>query len=247
MDHVININGKKVAYSDVGSGPVIIFIHGWSESRSAFDQISKLLSSKYRCISIDLPGFGESEAIEKVTLNKVSKVIEKLIDKLEIKKYNLIGHSLGGAVTLVYANKHQDEVNRIVLISPFVTFKQFSKLVFYIIHNLAPVLINKILNWKKPNLYAVNAFRFAYLLSSTDLYKYLRSVRKDILLVYGTKDSLLSIKPLQPILGIMNNIHLAIFEDVRHYIFTYISEELAEKIDLFFEGNNVQSLKHTWK
>lgn len=240
MDHTTLINGKKVVYSDIGSGPVIIFIHGWSESRSTFDQISKLLSPKYRCISIDLPGFGASEALEKVTLAKVSKMIRKLIDKLGVKKYNLVGHSLGGAVTLVYADKHQDEINRIVLISPFVTFKQFSKSVFYLIRNLAPVLISKILTWKKPNLYAVNAFRFAYLLSNTDLYKYLRKVRKDILLVYGTKDSILSIRPLQPLLGIMNNLHLAIFQDVRHYIFTYNSNELAEKIDLFFSKDSLK-------
>lgn len=240
MDHVIDINGKKVTYSDTGKGPAIIFIHGWSESRSAFNQISKILFTKYRCISIDLPGFGESEALEKVTLSKVSKVIEKLIGKLGIKKYNLVGHSLGGAVTLVYADKHQDEINKIVLISPFVTFKQFSKSVIYMIRNLAPVLISKILNSKKPNLYVVNAIKVAYLLSSTDLYKYLRSVRKDILLVYGTRDSLLSIRPLQPLLGIMNNIHLAIFQDVRHYIFTYNSEELAEKIDLFFSQDTIQ-------
>ncbi|MFZ3301579.1 MAG: alpha/beta hydrolase [Microgenomates group bacterium] len=240
MDHIVDIKDKKVAYTDVGSGPAIVFIHGWSESRMAFKNILPILSRRYRCISIDLPGFGESDAIEKVTLNKVSKTVEILLKKIGIKKYNLIGHSLGGAVTLVYADKHQDEINRIVLISPFVTFRQFSKSVFYIIQNFAPVLINRILNWKKPNLYAVNAFKIAYLLSNTDLYKYLRSVRKDILLVYGTRDSLLSIRPLQPLLGIMNNIHLAIFEDVRHYIFTYNSDELAEKIDLFFSKDTVQ-------
>lgn len=240
MDHTVFINGKKVVYSDMGSGSVIIFIHGWSESHIAFKEISSILSKKYRCISIDLPGFGESEALEKITLNKVSKVVEKLIDKLGIKKYNLVGHSLGGTVTLFYADNHQNEIDKIVLISPFITFKQFSKFVFNLIRNLAPFLIGKILNSKKPNLYVVNAFRFAYLLSSTDLYKYLRRVRRDILLVYGTRDSLLSIRPLQPLLGIMNNIHLAIFQDVRHYIFTYNSNELAEKIDLFFSKDTIQ-------
>lgn len=240
MDHTIEINGRKFFYSDSGKGPVIVFIHGWLDSHTTFTSISKLLSSRYRCILIDLPGFGQSDSIEKVTLNKISTTLEKALDKIGINKYYLVGHSLGGAVTLVYADKYKDEVKKIVLISPFVTFKQFSKSVFYLIRNFIPVLINKILNWKKPNIYAVNAFRIMYLLSSTDLYKYLRKVRKDILLVYGTKDSLLSIRPLQPLLGIMNNIHLAIFEDVRHYIFTYNSEELAQKIDLFFSNDAVQ-------
>ncbi len=240
MDHTVNISGRKFFYSDTGKGHPIVFIHGWLESHAVFHDISELLSSKYRCICIDLPGFGSSDSIDKVTLNKISKTIEKLLIKLGIEKYNLVGHSLGGAVTLVHAEKHQDKVNRIVLISPFITFKQFSKSLFYIIRNFIPVIINKILNWRKPNFYAINAFRIVYLLSNTDLYKYLRKVRRDILLVYGTKDSLLSIRPLQPLLGIMNNIHLAIFEDVRHYIFTYNSKELAEKIDLFFSEDTVQ-------
>lgn len=240
MDYTIQINSKNVFYSDSGKGPAIVFIHGWLESHTTFSNIIKLLSDKYRCISIDLPGFGESDAIDNITLNKISKTLEILLDKIGVRKYYLVGHSLGGAVTLVYADKHKDEVKKIVLISPFVTFKQFSKSVFYLIRNVIPVVIHKILNWKRPNLYAVNAFKIMYLLSSTDLYKYLRRVRKDILLVYGTKDSLLSIRPLQPLLGIMNNIHLAIFEDVRHYIFTYNSEELAHKIDLFFSRDTVQ-------
>ncbi len=240
MDHTIDISGRKIFYTDKGSGEVIVFIHGWLESHLVFNEISSMLSSKYRCICIDLPGFGSSESINNVTLNKISKTIEMLLSNLKIKNYNLVGHSLGGAVTLVHADKNQDKINKIVLISPFISFKQFSKSIFFIIRNIIPVLINKILNWKKPNLYAVNAFRIAYLLSNTDLYKYLRKVRKDILLVYGTKDSLLSIRPLQPLLGIMNNIHLAIFEDVRHYIFTYNSKELSEKIDLFFSRDTVQ-------
>lgn len=240
MDHIVEIKGRKVFYSDSGKGRAIVFIHGWLESHTTFSGIIKILSSEYRCISIDLPGFGVSDMIEKVTLNKISRSVDDVLNKIGVNNYYLVGHSLGGAVTLINADRHQDRVDKIVLISPFVTFKQFSKSIFYIVRNLIPVVINKILNWKKPNLYAVNAFRVAYLLSSTDLYKYLRRVRKDILLVYGTKDSLLSIRPLQPLLGIMNNLHLAIFQDVRHYIFTYNAEELAEKIDLFFDGNSLK-------
>jgi pimeloyl-ACP methyl ester carboxylesterase len=240
MDHILEIRGKKISYSDTGSGHAIVFLHGWMDSKNVFNGIVDILSHKYRCISIDMPGFGKSEIIENITLKKISKIVEVLLKKIGVNKYNLVGHSLGGAVTLVFADSHQEDVNKVVLISPFITFKQFSRSVFYSIRNLIPFLITKILNSKKPNLQAVNAFRVAYLLSSTDLYKYLRSVRKDILLVYGTRDTLLSIKPLEPLLGVLNNIHLAIFQDVRHYIFTYNSADLAEKIDLFFVGDHVQ-------
>jgi pimeloyl-ACP methyl ester carboxylesterase len=86
---------------------------------------------------------------------------------------------------------------------------------------------------------AINAFRIAYELSSLDLYLELRKMRKDILFIYGSKDSLLSIKPIESIFGLITNIHLAIFEDVRHYIFTFDLHKLARKIDLFFSDNKV--------
>jgi pimeloyl-ACP methyl ester carboxylesterase len=240
MDRILEIENKKICYSDVGEGSVIVFLHGWMDSKIVFEGLIKILSLKYRCINIDLPGFGKSDIVEDITLSKVSKIIKKLLNKIGVKKYNLIGHSLGGAVVLTFANKYQNNIERIALISPFVTFKQFSKSVFYIIINFIPYIIDKILSFKRPNMKVVNAFRIAYLLSNVDLYKVLRKVRKDILFIYGRNDALLSIKPLEPIFGILNNIHLAIFEDVRHYIFTYNPEGLAEKIDLFFSSNNVK-------
>lgn len=240
MDHLIDIKGKKISYSDVGSGHTIVFLHGWMDSKKVFNAIISILSLKYRCVGIDIPGFGNSEIIEKVTLSKISNAVSSLLDKIGVKKYNLVGHSLGGAIILMIANKHPKDINKIVLISPFISFKQFSKFAIYTIQNLVPIIINKILSLRKPNLMAVNAFRIVYLLSNTDLYKYLRIVRKDILLVYGTRDPLLSMRPIQPIFGVLNNIHLAIFEDVRHFVVSYNPDDLAEKIDLFFSGDTIQ-------
>lgn len=238
MDSFLKINNHLISYSDAGNGKTIVFLHGWMDSKKVYESIILLLSKNYRCINIDLPGFGKSEIIKDITLSKISKIITRLLSKLKVNKYNLVGHSLGGAVTLIQANKYPDNVEKIVLISPFVTFRQFSKSVFFTIRNFIPVLIQKILNSKRPNLHAVNAFKIAFLLSNTDLYRYLRKVRKDILLVYGTRDSLLSLKPLEPILGILNNIHLAIFQDVRHGVISYNPNDLANKIDLFFKEGN---------
>ncbi len=73
-----------------------------------------------------------------------------------------------------------------------------------------------------------------------DLYKTLRKVRKDILMIFGTRDGLLSMKPLEPIFGVFNNIHLSIYQDVRHFMVSYNAHDLAEKIDLFFSHDTVQ-------
>lgn len=240
MDHILKVDGYNISYSDLGKGHVVIFLHGWGTSKDTYTDLIDILSEKYRCIGIDLPGFGKSDIIDDLTLARISRILNKLIRKIGIKKFYLIGHSLGGAVALVYASRYQVKIDKLVLISPFITFKQFSRSLLYLIVNVIPFLISRILKLKRPNMRAVNAIRIVYYLSSIDLYKVLRKVRKDILFVYGIRDSLLSIKPIEPIFGVLNNIHLAIFEDVRHFIFSFNSRELAEKIDLFFSRDTVQ-------
>jgi len=233
MDRLVQIEDKKISYSDVGNGSVIVFLHGWMDSKTVFDELIKRLSIKYRCIGIDLPGFGKSDIVEDLTLLKISRIINKVVRKIGITKFSLVGHSLGGAVTLVYASRYQDKINKVVLISPFVTFRQFSKSIIYVIRHLIPFVITKILLLKNPNMRAVNAINIVYYLSSIDLYKILRKVRKDILVIFGTRDNILSMKPLEPIFGVFNNIHLSIYEDVRHFMFSYNSIDLATKIDEF--------------
>ena len=105
MDSSLIINNRVISYSDVGEGRVIVFIHGWMDSKKAYEGITSILSKKYRCISIDLPGFGKSDCIKDVRVEKISSIIHKIIKRLKIKDFYLVGHSLGGAISIVYASR----------------------------------------------------------------------------------------------------------------------------------------------
>ena len=72
MDSTLKINNHLVSYSDVGNGDAVVFLHGWMDSKKAYEGIISILSQKYRCISIDLPGFGKSEIVDDITLVKIS-------------------------------------------------------------------------------------------------------------------------------------------------------------------------------
>jgi len=98
--------GKKISYCDNGRGPAIVLLHGFLENMSMWDYFSKKLSEEFRVITIDLPGFGGSECIHRVHLmEQMATVVNKVLKYLEVDKCLMIGHSMGGYVTLAFASK----------------------------------------------------------------------------------------------------------------------------------------------
>lgn len=107
--------------SDVGEGPVIIMIHGIASSAATFDKVIPELSDHYRCISIDLLGFGESPAPEhaKYTIEEHVASIAATVRSLRLRApFILVGHSLGSLLSARYAARHPAQVSRLVLVSP---------------------------------------------------------------------------------------------------------------------------------
>ncbi len=107
--------------SDVGAGPVIVFVHGIASSAATFKRLIPLESDRFRCISIDLLGFGRSPAPEGATYTVEEHVaaIHETIRSLRLRApFVLVGHSLGSLLSARYAAVHPEQVSRLILISP---------------------------------------------------------------------------------------------------------------------------------
>ncbi|HEY8402705.1 MAG TPA: alpha/beta hydrolase [Cytophagaceae bacterium] len=97
----------SLSFSDKGSGFPIVFIHGFCENKDVWNELSDSLQSNYRIISPDLPGFGASPLNQKDTsIEFYADAVKNLLDSLKIDKCIMIGHSLGGYVTLSFAEKY---------------------------------------------------------------------------------------------------------------------------------------------
>lgn len=91
-------------YTDTGDGVTIVLLHGFCEDSSLWNYHVEFLSKSFRVICIDLPGFGQNKALENdTTIELMTQKVYETISYIGIKKHILIGHSLGGYITLAYA------------------------------------------------------------------------------------------------------------------------------------------------
>uniref|UniRef100_A0A832G8B7 Alpha/beta hydrolase n=1 Tax=Ignavibacterium album TaxID=591197 RepID=A0A832G8B7_9BACT len=133
----IQIENYTVAYADKGQGDkVILFLHGLGSYIPAWKFNLDFLRNHFRCIAIDLPGFGRSDKhIHSGSMEFYSKIIYEFIQSLNLGKVNLVGHSMGGQIAINCALKFPDSVDKLILIAP-AGFEKFSDEEIQIIKNL---------------------------------------------------------------------------------------------------------------
>ena len=103
-------NGVKINVEDLGgAGNPVVFIHGWPVNHNMFEyQFTELPKHGYRCIGIDLRGFGDSDkpwdGYNYDTMADDAKVV---LDTLNIENAALVGFSMGGAIAIRYMARHK--------------------------------------------------------------------------------------------------------------------------------------------
>ena len=105
-----------IFYFESGQGFPLIFLHGFCESSNIWKGLSKVLSDQFRVVCPDLPGFGKS-SLPQIDFS-LAEIGDKIVDwsrSIGINKCIVIGHSLGGYISLEILRKHPDFVNAIGL------------------------------------------------------------------------------------------------------------------------------------
>jgi pimeloyl-ACP methyl ester carboxylesterase len=117
QSHWINIDGNEIHYVSEGSGDVILFVHGTPEWSFGYRDLIKDLRADYRCVALDLLGFGLSDkpAAGDFTVKAQADRLQKFIDRLELKNITLVANDFGGGIGVSYALRHPDNVSRIIL------------------------------------------------------------------------------------------------------------------------------------
>jgi len=108
----------KISYNDSGKGRVIVLLHGFLGSKDIWNEFTKKLSKKFRVISIDLLGHGETPCIGYYhSMELLSQSVKAVLDKIGVRKYVLAGHSMGGYVALAFAELYPENIKGMCLIN----------------------------------------------------------------------------------------------------------------------------------
>ena len=110
------INGISLAYHDQGRGVPLIFLHAFPLNRSMWVEQEQALSSRFRVVTVDLRGHGESDApLWHYTLDQAADDVIGLLDHLSIRQAVFVGLSMGGYILLALYRRYADRVRGLVL------------------------------------------------------------------------------------------------------------------------------------
>ena len=110
-------NQGSVHYEVYGRGRPVILLHGWLESWGLWQETMDFLGDSYRTYAIDFWGFGESDKKrESFSIPDFVLLVNDFMEQLGIKHAPLVGHSMGGTVSLSVAINHPQRVSKVVVV-----------------------------------------------------------------------------------------------------------------------------------
>jgi pimeloyl-ACP methyl ester carboxylesterase len=112
-----SVRGIEMAYDEVGSGPPVVLLHGFPFNRSMWREQAAALSDRYRVVTPDLRGHGETTATGEmlVTMNEMAQDVAALMDHLRIERAALGGLSMGGYVSFAFYRRFPLRVRTCIL------------------------------------------------------------------------------------------------------------------------------------
>ncbi|HWJ78870.1 MAG TPA: alpha/beta hydrolase [Niallia sp.] len=158
---VIN-NNVQMAYEERGQGETIVLIHGFCGNVHYWDEIIPVLSEKYHVLLLDLRGHGNSSYNgESFEIEDLAKDIQHLLEQLTIDKVMMFGHSLGGYVTLAFAELFPEKLSAFGLIhsTAYEDTEQGKAGRLNAIQKIQDVGINEYVDGLIPNLFSDESIR----------------------------------------------------------------------------------------
>lgn len=111
-------NDTPVSFQIHGQGPPVVLLHGFLESSSMWEILIPEFSASRQLIIPDLPGFGKSGVLSTThTMEEMAGVVQSLLEFLKTEEITLIGHSMGGYISLACLELFPDKIKKVILLN----------------------------------------------------------------------------------------------------------------------------------
>jgi pimeloyl-ACP methyl ester carboxylesterase len=116
----ITVDGIRIHYTDEGTGPTLVLLHGVLASLHTWDGWVMALQKHYRIVRLDIPGFGLSGRLPDGHYHpdKAIPFLEKVRAALGLERFHLAGNSMGGLLSWLYAARYPQRVDKLILLDP---------------------------------------------------------------------------------------------------------------------------------
>jgi pimeloyl-ACP methyl ester carboxylesterase len=112
----LTFQNKKIQYRVLGESTPVMMVHGFGEDQQVWDHQVEALSKRFLLILPDLPGSGGSELNDDVSMENMAEALHAVLQQEKIGNVTMLGHSMGGYITLAFAEKYPDTLRAFGLV-----------------------------------------------------------------------------------------------------------------------------------
>lgn len=229
----IQINNVKIFYETKGAGIPVVYVHGNFASSKWFEDVMNIDGMK--TYALDLPNFGSSQRVDQISIEVYADYLWKFVESLKISMAILVGHSLGGAVTLKCVLDHPNAFSGLILVDPapadglktpenlypvLENFKDHPEMLEFSLGMTMPTKKERAKTLVKdamkmnPKAFSGNARA----LENYDYSKNLKEIRIPVKILWGNLDSIVSKEKLMKMANMLLNGQFEVLDGIGHSI-----------------------------
>lgn len=246
------LHGGVVHYEYFGRGRPLIFLHGWLGSWRYWVPVMEAMSEEYRVYAFDLWGFGDSDkSRDRYDLESYVALLDAFINELGIRgPVPLVGHTLGASVAVAYAQKHFDQVDRIMAISLPLGMDAVSQRLV----SGGGSFVNRVIGRTQDENY--ESVKSEYNRAAPDaiaksvrsmermnLRAALRQLQLPMLLIYGEQDNVVEPRDAAQFAGINNTVRTMMLPQCRHFPMLDRSSQFNRLLQDFLRTDDLKDLE----
>jgi pimeloyl-ACP methyl ester carboxylesterase len=121
QEHSLRAGDTTWSYYEGGEGPTLVLLHGFAADKTIWLPLAAQLTAHFHVVIPDLPGWGESSRNRGATygVHAQAQRLQAFVDALNLQRFVLVGHSMGGAIAGVYAADHPQGVAALALLDSY--------------------------------------------------------------------------------------------------------------------------------